>query len=465
LRYHGGAVTPARPRALVALLVVVGVWVALQGAIVLCTRGTPRPTVTNVDWWIALSTLHVKRGFFEVWTPYPPVFPAIHYAVVGAAARGRVDALHAYFFAGDRSRPAVRAAWITIPFVHDLWGLANLGLIAALALAVARLARAAGGAPGWLAGGGWALLQIAPFGLVRIGPWFDQFDYLPSLLLLLGLGWLGAQRPVGAGVATALGVLTKAFPGVLLPMGLAALGRVRALKFAAAIAVTAAVLVAPFLLIRPAVFASTYRWSGERRGWESVWIYPERRMPPMPMPPAMGHLFGQALPRAAVGPAAPAAASQATPVAAARPPLRERLVSLAGLAAIVLAALLLRRGFGTLTGLCRGTLLCLTLLLFFSTGISSYYFVWLLPLLFVVHRPVVAAALSAAFLLCANLELVGYPTLPWYWWSLGARQLLFLGIIVAQVRALRAAPAAPAGAGAQEQPDQSMRAQSSTQTS
>ncbi|MBI5480353.1 MAG: hypothetical protein HY906_15930 [Deltaproteobacteria bacterium] len=445
--------TPARSRALVGLVAVIGLWAALQGTIVLCTRGTARPSVTNVDWWVALSTLHVKRGFFEVWTPYPPVFPALHYAVVGAAARGRVDALHAYFFAGDRSRPAVRAAWITVPFVHDLWGLANLALMAAIALAVARLARAVGGGPGWLAGSAWALLQVAPFGLVRIGPWFDQFDYLPALLLLLGLGWLGAARPVRAGVATAIGVLTKAFPGVLIPMGLAALGRARALSFCAAGAITAAVLVAPFLLARPAVFTSTYRWSADRGGWESVWIAPERRMPPMPMPPAMGQLFGQPLPQAEVRAADGVANRQPGPRS--RPPLRERLVSLAGLAAIVLAAVLLRRGFGTPAGLARGTLLCLTLLLFFSTGVSSYYFVWLLPLLFVVHRPVTAAALSAAFLLAANLELVGYPALPWYWWSLGARQLLFLGVIVAQVWALRVAstsppaspePAAPAGA-------------------
>jgi len=38
--------------------------------------------------------------------------------------------------------------------------------------------------------------------------------------------------------------------------------------------------------------------------------------------------------------------------------------------------------------------------------------------------------------------------LPWYWWSLGVRQLLFLGIIVAQVRALRAASTPPASADA-----------------
>jgi hypothetical protein len=436
-------VTPARPRALTSLLVVVGLWAALQGAVVLATHGTPRPGVTNVDWWVALSTLHVKRGLFEVWTPYPPVFPAVHYAVVGAAARGRVDALHAYFFSGDRSRPALRAAWITVPFVHDLWGLANLALMAGIALMIARLARAAGSGVGGIAGLGWALLQIAPFGLVRTGPWLDQFDYLPALLLLLGLGALTAGRPLRAGALTAVGVLTKAFPGVLIPMGLAALGRGRALKFAAAVAITAAVVVAPFALARPAVFASTYRWSAERRGWESVWIAPARRMPPMPMPPAMGSLFGQPYPAGAA-----VAASQAAPTAPeparVRPPLRERVVGLVGLAAIVAAALLLRRGFGTPLGLARGTLLCLALLLFFSTGVSSYYFLWLLPLLFVVHRPITAAALSAALLLCANLELVGFPVLPYYWWSLGARQLLFLGIIVAEVRALRAAITAPA---------------------
>jgi hypothetical protein len=207
--------------------------------------------------------------------------------------------------------------------------------------------------------------------------------------------------------------------------------------------VTAAVLVAPFAIARPAGFASTYRWSAERGGWESVWLYPERRFPPMPMPPAMGSIFGRPLPTAA--PQAPDGKA-ATPaqMTRPRPPLRERLVSLAGLAAIVAAAIGLRRAFGTPAGLARGTLLCLALLLFFSTGVSSYYFLWLLPLLFVVHRPVTAAALAAAFLLLANVELIGYPRLPYYWWSLGARQLLFLGVIIAEVRGLRAAITAPA---------------------
>ncbi|MDP6356037.1 MAG: hypothetical protein QF473_13080, partial [Planctomycetota bacterium] len=62
----------------------------------------------NVWWWTALSTLADRNGFFNVWTPYPPVFTIGHYVATKLFA-GDTEVLARYFFEGDRSLDVVAA--------------------------------------------------------------------------------------------------------------------------------------------------------------------------------------------------------------------------------------------------------------------------------------------------------------------------------------------------------------------
>ena len=76
----------------------------------------------------------------------------------------------------------------------------------------------------------------------------------------------------------------------------------------------------------------------------------------------------------------------------------------------------------------------LLILLIFSKGVSSYYSFWLFPLIFVVYRPVLACAISLAFLLVGNIEaaaahLRAMLQFEAFWMAIWGRHALFVGLL------------------------------------
>lgn len=154
-------------------------------------------------------------------------------------------------------------------------------------------------------------------------------------------------------------------------------------------------------------------------------MYPERVFPPVPFP--LGVLDVPFTARASSGSAG-------------------ALLALSSGALLLFGAWLFRRALRSPCGLARGTLLAVLVLLLFSKGFSSYYFVWLVPLLFLVYPALAAFGLSALLLVVANAELIDPPALPFYWHAIFVRHAILLCLAAAQVRNLWKARAPAEGA-------------------
>lgn len=472
---RSGARSPhSRPRLARTAAVTAAIWIALQAALHLAIVA-PTGSPANVDWWLALSSLQLERGLTRVWTPYPPVFPALHAALTRAVAGDDAPQLQRYFFEGDRSGESTAAHARVLARMERAWIAANLLLLLALAALIGWMVRRREGA--WplaaLAGAAFLLASIAPESRVRVGLASDQFDYLPALLLLGSVALLAARRPLASAAVAGAGIATKLFPFVAIPIACA---RARSWREAAAPAAVALVIVgalaAPLALTDRDAFLSTWRFSGERGGWESVWLFPEKKWPPMPAARAMPGMFGEPLPTTLVvlidgrrlagtivredadaivlrsegAEQRIARADIAGTGARRKPPLPLRLLALAAFALAALAPFAARRALDSERGVADAALLSITLLLFFSPGVSSYYFLWLVPLLFVTFPPEIAMAVTAAFLFAGNLELHRWPDVPLYWPALALRQAILGGVALATVRNLRSRAPAPAGA-------------------
>jgi hypothetical protein len=445
-----------RPLALALLA-----WLTVQAAIAIGIRAPPSAPA-NVDWWLALSSFQSERGIVHVWTPYPPLFPLLHEPVVAALSGDEAPLVRRWYFESDRSPEAAAGHALVLARLVWAWRIANAILLAGIAVAVFALAREARGVDGAsFAAAGFLLSQIAPWSRVRIGIGNDQFDYLAVLFLVLAVLLLSRRKPASAGAAAGLGILAKLFPVVTLGPALARAKRLReaVIPCAVAMAVSAAGL-APFAIADRQSFLSTWRYSSAREGWESVWIWPQRRYPPMPSPKAMPALYGEPLPTTLLILAdqrlvsgivvredaeAVVMRSNGTEETFARtgiagfgepkrPPLRVRLLSLFAFAIALASPLALRRTIDRPGGIASASLLAVTALLFFSPGVSSYYFLWLVPLLFVVFPLEWAMACSCAFLFAGNLEQHAPPAFPLYWPALAVRQLFLAGLGLAILR-------------------------------
>jgi hypothetical protein len=337
-------------RILIHAGLVVALFVLLQ--VVLWAMGAIPGSQVNVWWWMALSTLADRNGFFNVWTPYPPVFTIFHYVGTKLFA-GDTEVLARYFFEGDRSVDVVAAYDHSFVVMKRVWVVFNAVFIAAQAWLVYRLhcaiwnqgsgirdresgirdqgsgekrdseignrntgaAVAATSAPripdsGFqipaplLAAGAFVLFNLTWRSQIVIGLGCDQFDYFPSFFYLLGLWLLVEDKPRGAAVITAVGALIKIYPGLLVPLAWAKEGQPkRAAIYTAIVVVLCLATAAPFLFVNADIFMTTYQWSGTRPGWESVWIYPKEpkeAFPPMPVPGTMVGLFDTRMPEVLV---------------------------------------------------------------------------------------------------------------------------------------------------------------------
>lgn len=450
-------------------LVVFVLFVLLQGS--LSTMGVRAGDRANIWWWTALSTLAARDGFFNVWTPYPPIFAVMHYGLVKAFGAD-TDLLARYFFEGDRSAEAVSAFEITHAAMKGIWGLFNAVFLAAQALLVCALARRwMSRKEAWVAAAAYVLLNLTWSSQIVVGLTCDQFEYFPGFFFLLGLYLLIEGKETGSALAAGAGIMIKIYPGLLLPLAWGWVGSARRALAYTVVAIAVCVVVAsPFLVVRPDIFLSTYQWSASRPGWETIWVYDsdrpsEKPFPPMPVPAAMIGLFDSPPPetlvvladgRAIAGgrvvkkgsrivlesPDGRVLEFEPEQVKAIQHPrvVEWKYRALMGLTIALLLGLawVFREALRRPEGLIRGALLFVLVFLFFSKGFSSYFILWFLPLVFALYRPVVASLWFCVFLLVGNLEFAGgLATLPYYWASIFLRHLLILGLGLEQVWRMR----------------------------
>ena len=397
-----------------------------------------RPPMQNVRWWQAIAGLMDAHGFFNVWTPYPPVFPAL-------------------FYGAHRILPA---GWM-----QPAWQVFNIALVlgqAALVFAICR--RIVPGSPtasrkvSAVAAFAWIVAMWQPRSAVLLGPWMDQFDYLPTFLLLLGLLLLLNGRDLPSAIVCGLGVMTKLFPGVLLLAALPYLGLKRGARYAAVTIAVCVIIAVPFLAANSRAFMSTYRWSASRPAWESVWAW---AFPPYGNREPIANLPETLNPTLVEARFAQPYDPQNDPIAQYRTaserwdPVNHVTIPLQ-LAALAAVALLMGRR-RTPTGLCRGVLLLVLVFLFFSKGFSSYFIVWLAPLLCLAYPGAGGFALSALLILLGNTELIGLrgqlaqlagnaeaiqyytklgPPGFLFWGSIFARQAILAAVTVHQINRL-----------------------------
>ena len=383
----------------------------------------PRPPMDNLEFWESVAQTMRMEGFFNVWTPYPPVFPTLFYAVYSLLPTDWID---------------------------PLWQAVNALLIAAQAGLVYVLVRESlpagsprAGTMAALSGCAYALAVFRPSGRVLLGPWMDQFDYLPATLLLLGLWLLVRRRLTASAVVCGVGVMTKLFPGLLVVLALPVLGWRSGLRYAAIAAAVCAVIAAPFVAANRAAFMSTWRWTADRGAWESVWAY---AMPGRGVRDPLANMPDD--PRA----------EMARPYRPQPGLNRVNVVTLVPLAVTLAAAGLLMMGRTAPLDLCRGLLVMLLALMAFNKGFSSYYIVWAIPLVCVVYRGATGFLIGAALVLLSNTELVGFmgrwmgaggdeaaaaffgrlgPPYFLFWASIFYREMILLAVAVHQVLRLR----------------------------
>ncbi len=449
------------------ILPIVALFALLQ--FVLWAMGAIPGSQANVWWWTALSTLADRNGFFNVWTPYPPVFTIGHYVATKLFASD-TEVLARYFFEGDRNVDVVAAYDHSFVVMKRVWMVFNAVFIAAQAWLVYRLHSSAGTPrqlnetsnkyEALLAAGAFVLFNLTWRSQIVIGLGCDQFDYFPSFFYLLGLWLLVEGKPRGAAAITAVGALIKIYPGLLVPLAWAKEGQPkRAAIYTAIVVVLCLAAAAPFLFVNADIFMTTYQWSGTRPGWESVWIYPEKAFPPMPVPGTMVGLFDTRMPEVIVttrdGRKIPGRivdsdsdslrfeylngeqadiprAAVADVINMRYVDAKYRILMLVTIAVLLGLTWYFRRALQTKEGLIRGALLYVLVLIFFSKGISSYFILWFFPFFFILYRPLVACLMFAAFLLVGNAEFMGGEDLPLFWPSIFVRQAMILAVMVEQ---------------------------------
>lgn len=310
------------------------------------------------------------QGFYpyvHYWMEYPPVFPWL----VVAAYKVSV-----WLATG----PAAEACFYAL--ISGLLVACEVGSFVLLY----RLARVLSGPEtAWRS----ALLYLLLF--VPVYLWTGWFDSLPTFLLLSALYLLITQRERLSAVAAGLGLVTKVFPALALPLALCSLpGWPRKLVYSAIVAGVVGIIVLPLLVVNSAMLWVSVQAMLGRPSWETVWAILE------------GYYGGGAVARFAqrLDPASAIAGSHASS-------LPWALVTLVfGLLYLVFYG----RFWGTRNRLpiIAAAGFTLHLLLLYSKGYSPQYLTWLAPLLVIVFPNRRGAVYLGLLSLINLLEYPGY---------------------------------------------------------
>lgn len=425
----------------------------------------------NIYWWTTLSTLMTKEGIFDVWTPYPPVFPLLHYGVLHVVTDpAERDLLVTHFFQKTETEETTAAVRTVLTTMESIWSLLNATTLASITFFVFLFTRTMFPLPrAILAAFGFLLFHLTWNGRILLGVSMDQFDFLPILLLLISAHFLLKERPILTGVAIGLGAMTKIFPIILLPIGLFMVRTARErYEIVALVVLTLSLIAAPFLIANSKIFLATYQWTAQRQGWESVWSYdshhPMRHpFPPMPDARKMQELFlypyhdavltlqdgetvrGHVVSENGSVVFAPLEGGFMripkkdikTMREQAPPASGDIILSLITIALLLLIPWVHRTTLHMPGGMVRCLFLSLLVLLLFSRGVSAYYFLWFTPFLFVLYRPTVAGVIFSVLLVVANAEYITMESgFSWFWPSIFLREGIFAGLALDQLRML-----------------------------
>lgn len=334
-------------------------------------------TYGNVRWYYDVGLLMHERGFFNIWTSYPPVFPALLYAL-SAFQRELVGFI-------------------------NFWKILNVLLVAGIAYVIFKILEEKGRQRALLATFGFVLINATYNSRLTIGLYMDQFDYLPTFLMLVSLYLLIKRRDALSAVFSGIGTMTKVFPGVILLIALFTLDKRQKIVYLAVFAVTCLVILLPYFIGGMEPLISLYNYSASRDAWETVWHYPQIKFPPpTETEPLLSPFRSDARPYAWLGWLG---------------------------AASMLACMIWQRKGRAGASLPQQALCLLILFLIFSKGVSSYFVFWIFPLFFLCYRPPVAFVLCAVFLLVGNIEFF----VDTYWLSIWTRHILFIALLLQQI--------------------------------
>lgn len=179
--------------------------------------------------------------FLGHWVEFPPLFPYLSLAI--HALTGGTPHLYSYALA----------------FLMTVCDAANVILLIRIAAKLSSLP--AGLRIGWVYA---AFLALPAFG------WWT-FEPLAVFWLLLALDAFVCERPIRAGLAIGLGVLTKLIPGAVLAVAWRFWPRRRAASATAVAAVVVAAGILPFFALRPEMAAASLQSQAAKGSWETVW--------------------------------------------------------------------------------------------------------------------------------------------------------------------------------------------------
>lgn len=334
-------------------------------------------TYGNVRWYFDVGALMHEKGFFNLWTSYPPVFPGLLYVLSG--------------FQRD-----------LVGFIN-FWKILNVAFVLGITYMVFRIIAVEDRRRAFIAAFGYALINATYNSRLTIGLFMDQFDYIPTLLVLISLYYLIRRRDALSSFFCGVGTMTKMFPAVMLLIALFRLQSRQKIIYTVVFAVTCFAVLLPYFMNGIEPLVSLYNYTASRDAWETVWNYPKVKFPPPTQTEPLLEPFR----------------SDARPYS-----------WLGWLTALSLFGYMVWLKKVRLNASLAQQVLCLLLIiLIFSKGVSSYFIFWIIPLIFICYRPLPAFILCCIFIVVANMEFF----VDTHWLSIWTRHSLFIGLLLSQI--------------------------------
>jgi hypothetical protein len=200
-----------------------------------------------------------------------------------------------------------------------------------------------------------------------------------------------------------VGAMTKVFPAVMLLIAVFRFQNRQKVIYIAVFAVTCFAILVPYFISGIEPLVSLYNYTASRDAWETVWHYPTVKFPPPTQTEPLLEPFR----------------SDARPYQ-----------WLGWLTAVsLLGYMVWLRKVGANASFAQQALCLLLMILIFSKGVSSYFVFWIIPLIFICYRPLLAFVLCSVFILVANIEFF----VDTHWLSIWIRHLLFIGLLLGQI--------------------------------
>ncbi len=266
-------------RLLVLALVITRVLVLIVRVVLVPIPGDPNDLRYFLD--LARMSDQGLYPYIHFWAEYPPVFP---WLIVGTH---KLSLLVAGGVTAERLFYTILIGFLIACESGVFWLLYRLALLlqrSELTIRRPHLMRppvlrsdsglAGSPASGALASSGPALTSPFLYLLLFVPGylWTGWFDVLPVCLYLAALYLLLTRRERWSALAVGLGIVSKLFPLMVLPIALCTLrGFRRQLRYATIAGGTVLLFTLPFVLIDPSMTLASVRTAFVRPSWETIW--------------------------------------------------------------------------------------------------------------------------------------------------------------------------------------------------